>query len=56
MCNFYFFKYTLEEFILKPMTFTRGSRGNIEDVEYRKRSRNRQSYQSQQKTELKDYM
>ncbi|XP_068983692.1 pentatricopeptide repeat-containing protein 2, mitochondrial-like [Bombus flavifrons] len=47
---------TLEEFILKPMTFMRGPKGNVEDREDRRRFRNRQSYQSQQKTEFKDYM
>lgn len=55
MYNFYFFKYTLEEFILRPMMFSTRLRGDSENMEDRRRFRNRQPYQSQQRTEIKSY-
>lgn len=50
MYNFYFFKYTLEEFLLRPMMFKREP-GKEDD---RKKFRNRQPQQLQQKTELRN--
>lgn len=56
MYNFYFFKFTLEEFLLRPIMFATRQRGNPENMENRRRFRNRYSYPSQEKTELKNYL
>ncbi|XP_033366407.1 pentatricopeptide repeat-containing protein 2, mitochondrial-like [Bombus vosnesenskii] len=47
--------YTLEEFILRPVIFTNRDRGASENTDDKRRFRNRQQYQSQEKTELKNY-
>lgn len=54
MYNFYFFKYTLEEFILRPIMFKRNRRA-LENMYDKKGFRNHQQYQSQQRTEEKNY-
>lgn len=56
MYNFYFFKYTVEEFILRPMIYTNRYRASSENMDDKRRLRNRQQYQSQQKNELKSYL
>ncbi|XP_033187120.1 pentatricopeptide repeat-containing protein 2, mitochondrial [Bombus vancouverensis nearcticus] len=47
--------YTLEEFILRPMMFRSRNKGASENMDDKKRFRNRQQYQSQQ-NELKNYL
>ena len=47
MYNFYFFKCTLEEFILKPMTFSR---------RYKESSGEQRRYYPDKRSESKSYM
>ncbi|XP_033179253.1 pentatricopeptide repeat-containing protein 2, mitochondrial [Bombus impatiens] len=48
--------YTVEEFILRPMIYTNRYRASSENMDDKRRLRNRQQYQSQQKNELKSYL